>query len=110
MDKRFCLDLDLADLKKWCEERSVKSFRAAQIYDWLKKGVTDTADMTNVPKNVRAMLEEDFIFGGFELREHLVSKIDGTEKFVYGLYDGKLAARFGIVDFALKSLLFGFQL
>ena len=46
--------------------------------------------MTNVPKNVRAMLEEDFIFGGFELKEHLISKIDGTEKFVYALHDGNI--------------------
>ena len=90
MDKRFCLDLDLSDLKNWCSERSVKSFRAAQIYDWLKKGVTDTSDMTNVPKDVRAMLEEDFIFGGFRVLQKYVSKIDGTTKFVYLLHDGNI--------------------
>ena len=90
MDKRFCLDLDLADLKSWCEERSVKPFRAAQIYDWLKKGVTDTSDMTNVPKDVRNMLEEDFIFGEFKVLQKFVSEIDGTTKFVYLLHDGNI--------------------
>ena len=90
MRDKFCLDLTLEDLNAWCEKREVPKYRASQIYGWLSSGTVDTADMTNVPKNVRSMLEEDFIFGGFELREHLVSKIDGTEKFVYGLYDGNI--------------------
>lgn len=90
MKDKFCLDLTIDDLTLWCEERGVPKYRASQIYGWLSSGSVDTAEMTNVPKNIRAMLEEDFIFGGFELREHLVSKIDGTEKFVYGLYDGNI--------------------
>ena len=90
MKEKFCLDLNLGDLTSWCESRGIPKYRASQIYGWLSSGCIDTADMTNVPKNVRAMLEEDFIFGGFELKEHLVSKIDGTEKFVYALYDGNI--------------------
>ncbi len=90
MKEKFCLDLNQKDLTLWCETRGVPKYRAAQIYGWLSSGCVKTDDMTNVPKNVRAMLEEDFIFGGFELREHLVSKLDGTEKFVYALYDGNI--------------------
>ena len=90
MRDKFCLDLTLNDLTKWCEERAVPKYRAAQIYGWLSSGAVKTDDMTNVPKNVRAMLEEDFIFGGFELKQHLVSKLDGTEKFVYVLHDGNI--------------------
>ena len=87
---KFCLDLTLKDLTLWCEERGVPKYRASQIYGWLSSGAVSTGDMTNVPKNVRAMLEEDFIFGGFELKDHLVSKLDGTEKFVFALYDGNI--------------------
>ena len=87
---KFCLDLTLNDLTSWCERRNVPKYRASQIYGWLSSGCVSTDDMTNVPKNIRAMLEEDFIFGGFELVHHLVSKIDGTEKFVYALYDGNI--------------------
>ena len=90
MKDKFCLDLTLEDLTAWCESRGVPKYRASQIYGWLSSGAVTTDDMTNVPKNVRAMLEEDFIFGGFELKEHLVSKLDGTEKFVYKLYDGNI--------------------
>ena len=82
--------MNLNDLTLWCEARGVPKYRASQIYGWLSSGCVKTEDMTNVPKNVRAMLEEDFIFGSFELRQHLVSKIDGTEKFVYTLYDGNI--------------------
>lgn len=87
---KFCLDLKLDDLTAWCEERGIPKYRASQIYKWLSSGSVTTDEMTNVPKNIRAMLEEDFIFGGFELKEHLVSKLDGTEKFVYALYDGNI--------------------
>ena len=90
MKDKFCLDLTLNDLTIWCEERGVPKYRASQIYGWLSSGAVTTDEMTNVPKNVRAMLEEDFIFGGFELKDHLVSKLDGTEKFVFALYDGNI--------------------
>ena len=88
--EKFCLDLNLKDLTEWCAKREVPKYRASQIYGWLSSGSVTTDDMTNVPKNIRAMLEEDFIFGGFEVREHLISKLDGTEKFVYQLYDGNI--------------------
>ena len=88
--EKFCLDLSLKDLTEWCAKREVPKYRASQIYGWLSSGSVTTDDMTNVPKNIRAMLEEDFIFGGFEVREHLISKLDGTEKFVYQLYDGNI--------------------
>jgi 23S rRNA (adenine2503-C2)-methyltransferase len=90
LKEKFCLDLNLNDLTEWCAKREVPKYRASQIYGWLSSGCVSTDEMTNVPKNVRAMLEEDFIFGSFELREHLTSKIDGTEKFVYALYDGNI--------------------
>ena len=90
MKDKFCLDLTLKDLTLWCEERGVPKYRASQIYGWLSSGAVTTDEMTNVPKNVRSMLEEDFIFGGFILKDHLVSKLDGTEKFVFALYDGNI--------------------
>ena len=90
MDRKFCLDLTLEDLNDWCRMRSIQAFRAKQIYGWLSSGVTDTDDMTNVPKDVRRMLEEDFEFGKLRVLEKYVSSIDGTTKFVYGLGDGNI--------------------
>lgn len=87
---KFCLDLTLEDLKTWCEEQHVPSFRAKQIYKWLSSGIIDTAEMTNIPKDLRARLEEDFIFNGMTVINEFVSKIDGTIKLVYRLYDGNV--------------------
>ena len=86
-DKRFCLDLNSEDIKAWCKEAGVPSFRADQIYKWISSGVINTSDMTNIPKDLRAKLEEDFIFNSFEVIASFESKIDGTRKFVYRLSD-----------------------
>lgn len=90
MAGKFCLDLTIDDLKKWCDEQRVPSFRAKQIYKWLSSGVIDTAEMTNVPKYLRSKLEEDFIFNGMTVINEFVSQIDGTVKLVYRLYDGNV--------------------
>ena len=90
MAGKFCLDLTLDELKAWCDEQHVPSFRAKQIYKWLSSGVIDTAEMTNIPKDLRAKLEEDFIFNGMSVINEFVSQIDGTVKLVYRLYDGNV--------------------
>lgn len=90
MADKFCLDLTMDDLKTWCDAQHVPSFRAKQIYKWLSSGVIDTSEMTNIPKDLRAKLEEDFIFGGMTVINEFVSQIDGTVKLVYRLYDGNV--------------------
>ena len=90
MSGKFCLDLTKEDLELWCKENGIQSYRAGQIHKWLSSGVTDTSEMNNVPAAVRAKLEENFIFGSFKVRQKLVSKIDGTTKFVYELHDGNI--------------------
>ena len=90
MNRKFCLDLTLDELKAWCQENGIQSYRAGQIYKWLSSGVTDTSEMNNVPKDIRAKLDESFIFGSFEVRQKLVSKLDGTTKLVFELHDGNI--------------------
>ena len=90
MAEKFCLDLTQEELKAWCDEQHVPSFRAKQIYKWLSSGVIDTEEMTNIPKDLRVKLEEDFIFKGMTVINEFVSQIDGTVKLVYRLYDGNV--------------------
>ena len=90
MDKRFCLDLNLDDIKKWCQEKKFPAFRAGQIFKWLSAGVIDTEEMTNVPKNIRQALEDDFIMNGMNVIHEFKSQIDGTTKYVYLLHDGNI--------------------
>lgn len=90
MNGKFCLDLTREELEIWCRDNGIQAYRASQIYKWLSSGVTETSEMNNVPSVVRKQLENDFIFGGFKVRQKLVSEIDGTTKFVFELYDGNI--------------------
>lgn len=91
MDKRFCLDLDLDEITSWCKEKSFPSYRSGQLYKWLSSGVTDLDEMTNIPKDMKAALSKDFIFGeGMKIEHEFVSQIDGTVKLVFRMYDGHI--------------------
>lgn len=90
MDKKFCLDLNLAEIKQWCSDKSFPAYRAEQLFKWLATGVISLDQMTNIPKNMREALNEDFIFDGMTVEHEFVSQIDGTVKLVYRLYDGHI--------------------
>ena len=64
-------------------------YRAAQIFKWLQSGVQSFDDMTNIPKQLRARLEEECYISTVKPVQRLVSKIDGTVKYLYELYDGE---------------------
>ena len=58
-----------------------------QIYDWLYvKRVNDFAEMTNLSKELRTKLEQEFSFVTLTEITKLESK-DGTVKFLFGLHD-----------------------
>lgn len=95
--KRFCLDLTLQDIKDWCAEKNLPLYRADQIYKWLSSGVIDLNEMNNLPKAIRTELDNSFAFNGTSgshdamvMVNEFISKIDGTRKLVYELYDGHI--------------------
>lgn len=65
------------------------SFRAAQIFSWIQKGVTSFDEMTNVPRILRLQLAETFEFRPIAIEAKQVSGIDGTIKYLFRLYDGE---------------------
>lgn len=80
--------LSLNDWKAWLKENKQPAFRATQIYDWLyKKRVESFEEMSNLPKDLRAALEDQFRFTTLKTLVHQVSK-DGTQKFLFELHDG----------------------
>ena len=89
-NKRFCLDLSLNDLILWCKDSGVPTYRADQIYSWLSHGVFDTAEMTNLPNSLKKKFDEDFVCKGMHIEHEFISKIDGTCKLVYSLFDGHI--------------------
>ncbi len=67
----------------------IEKYRASQIFSWLVKGAADFSEMGNIPKNIKAVLEENAYIALPQIQTKLVSKIDGTVKYLFRLHDGE---------------------
>ncbi len=71
-----------------------KPFRAGQIYRWLHHSgeprgrVKDFQSMTDISAKLAEKLGQRFYISGLTIRRKLVSKLDGTVKYLFGLSDG----------------------
>ena len=63
-------------------------FRAKQVFPRLAEG-TPLSEMTNLPKKLRERLEEETLDTLPRVEAKLTSKIDGTVKYLFRLYDGE---------------------
>ena len=85
---------DLADLERPALEvaldaRGHQRFHARQIFRWMyRRGVTDVEAMTDLSLELRAALARDFTLTTPSLA-HRETSIDGTEKFLLRLADGR---------------------
>jgi 23S rRNA (adenine2503-C2)-methyltransferase len=60
-------DVSFNQLKRWLEEQGQPSYRAGQIFEWAyKHNVGSFDEMTNLPKDLRDALAEDFTIGPAE--------------------------------------------
>ena len=80
--------LTFSELSELLEGLNEPKFRAKQIFSWLLKGVTDFDEMTNLSKATREKLREVSFISGLLIERKLVSKIDGTTKYLFKLSDG----------------------
>lgn len=67
----------------------IEKYRASQIFSWLVKGAADFSEMGNIPKNIKAVLNENAYITLPQIKTKLVSKIDGTVKYLFKLHDGE---------------------
>ncbi len=68
-----------------------KPFRAAQIFEWLHgRSAVDISDMTNLSKELRSRLSQEYVIAGLKPVKKLVSGIDGTRKYLHALNDGNI--------------------
>ncbi len=63
-------------------------FRAAQIFQWLGRGVRSFEGMSNLSKDLRAKLNDVFFLYEPKVLSKQVSAIDGTIKYLWELSDG----------------------
>lgn len=70
-------------------ELGVPSYRSGQVYQWLyQKGATSFDQMSNIPKELRQLLQEKFVIRRLAASSRQKSS-DGTVKTLFELEDGK---------------------
>lgn len=90
MSKTDILSLTKPELSAAIAELGEKPFRANQIYDWLHvKKVSDFTQMSNISAQFRDELSRKFCIKSLKIKKRLVSSIDNTVKYLYGLPDGE---------------------
>lgn len=77
------------ELKSFCTENGLPAFRAKQIFAWISRGVTSFDEMTDLSKDLRAVLSEKCFLSGFKIAKKLVSELDGTIKYLIKLDDNQ---------------------
>ncbi len=100
--KILLADLNLGELKNLITSLGEKGFRAGQIYKSIHLG-KEFCDMTDLSKTLRESLESKFIAQPVKIVKSLKS-IDGTEKFLFRLFDGN------VIESVLMKYKYGYTL
>ena len=78
----------IPELKEELAALGEKPFRAGQIFKWLHEGIQSFDEMSNLSKELRARLAENFILTVPEVARKQVSRVDGTVKYLWRMRDG----------------------
>lgn len=90
MESKICIkSLTLNELENLFISINEPKYRALQVFSWLSKGVISFDDMTNISKELKEKLEEITYVNILKIEKKLVSKIDGTVKYLFKLMDNE---------------------
>lgn len=81
-------DYTVSELEEIVQGLGEKKFRGTQIFKWLNEGADSYDEMSNVPKALKEKLEKEYFVSGLKIKQKFVSKIDGTRRYLFELYDG----------------------
>lgn len=88
--KKDIRQLQLTELQEVMKDLGQARFRAKQVYEWLwQKSARSFAEMTNLSKDLRLRLEENFVINSIT-EDKVQHSADGTVKTRYRLHDGHL--------------------
>lgn len=86
--KQDLTNYTLIELSDYFASQKIPKFCAQQVFDWVyKKRVENFGKMTNLSKEAKKILQENFSFTSLKLLKKEVSS-DGTGKFLWQLSDG----------------------
>ena len=80
-DYRDIVSFEKNELEEYLKENGYPAFRSKQIYEWVhKKLASSYEDLSNLPKKLREELAGYYHVLPLEIKEKIVSKLDGTAK------------------------------
>ena len=83
-------DYNLDELKNEFKNMNEKPYRAEQVFTWLYKDKVKSFDeMTNISKELREKLKQEYTMCNFKIVKKLESK-DGTKKYLFDVLDGNM--------------------
>ena len=85
--KRELLSLLPCELEEWMLSVGEPKYRAKQLFPQLHRGLSPD-EMSNLGKRLQEKLREAFVWHLPAVERKLVSQIDGTVKYLFGLSDG----------------------
>ncbi|MBR5452532.1 MAG: 23S rRNA (adenine(2503)-C(2))-methyltransferase RlmN [Clostridia bacterium] len=88
MGKTDILGLNPDELAEFLVSIGEPKYRGVQLYGWLMKG-REIGEMTNLPLSLREKLSEHAEMRLPRVERKLVSKLDGTVKYLFRLIDGE---------------------
>lgn len=81
--------MEYEELEKWIEGCNLPRFRAGQLYSWMhQKCISSFDEMSDIPTSFREKLKKECTMNVPKIRKRLISKIDGTRKYLFELEDG----------------------
>ena len=93
------------ELSESLKSLGLPTFRAKQVWQWLQqKGVSSFDEMTNLSKQLRDSLSEQYVIKFCEIERKSVSALDGTVKYLFKLYDGQF------IESVLMKYKYGYSL
>ncbi len=81
--------MNLDELTTYLTDHGFEKFRAKQVLNWIKQDAVSFEQMTNIPAALREFLTENAYLALANIVRVQRSKIDDTEKFLFGLSDGE---------------------
>lgn len=82
--------LTLEELKDELKEGGFPAYRAGQLYHWLHVQLAeDPEEMTNLPAKLKQFLSENYTMTRLQVADRQISRLDGTQKFLFQLPDGE---------------------
>lgn len=90
MIKKDIKSLEFFEVELLCQKLNLPKFRAKQIFEWLHKfGVVSFSEMSNISKDLRSILQENYYISSCQIEDKYVSEIDDTVKYLFKLNDAE---------------------